>query len=988
MYSCATRTKREEEEAERLVRPAPKVKPPRRDRRREQVDIEPKEEEDPDQSLNYKNVGGSAKAVFLRWAKKKNIPVRNRETGEAVPGGVSPKTLRKDPGKYELLDEKETTFSEKKKKKTVREQQEPDVETGDLDEESVGDKPDEGKKKPDVGVEESGEKIDDEPKSDAEIAAEIASKWTAEKRHEGLDFQQYLDAIPTGDKDPLSGEVLVMDPKLKKRVPFDQLDPQVQADLIGQFNAQEEEKAKAAKTLKSKENKREAGKKASEYLSKLDPEIREALESLRNPSSKASKKLKEIGKGYNLKHIKVEKLFPELQGRIPEDLDNIGLAKKLVTASASYEALSEAEKAGVEAPKRRHVSESELKETLTYLMDNVPPEIATDMFSQGIHPDDAKTLVRSYKEALKNDVKNPSAFALEASDFYTEDPARVKPPEKWNGTPFEKLSGGEKAEALRQQQMHILAKSLAAKENLTKSLMGRGFLGGPVVPPILASTLASSMLEKRTGSEKAQKENSQKMAQIVFDSMMSDGQHFPIRDRAITDLMSKLDPYSQTVARGFFQANDYFGAKKKYLKGGASGTDEDAVSEFSSSGAILKGLRKANEFMQERARLYGGGNVTQRLFRTRVMDRLRTLAPDKYAKIQPELDEQEAREYERAHQEWERDHKQWRKRKKTFESKAKGHPYRSEPAEFNEPEPVEPVEPLRYEGQGHKKQGSGGEDLWKSVFGREQTAFRVANRYTSIYPSGLTMGSNNRITIYHGIEPDSVEPYPEWQQVHQRDLGEFDFSQILNTAKKWLQAPVLEGMDGVVPDVKLRAALDHALGKYSRAINPVLYNQLLARLAGIPKPGLGQTLQTIQGSTCKTLPFERREVMAVKTAEQSKYASEILTRLDKLAEDIQKHHDAWGMTMKAAKGVVNHLDSVADDFEKAAFGENSLQRRQQEILAAVIQRDSDEPYMDNFRNPQQPEQTDADEPYMSAYNDDQSSAVEMGRVMNGRPLVP
>ena len=128
--------------------------------------------------------------------------------------------------------------------------------------------------------------------------------------------------------------------------------------------------------------------------------------------------------------------------------------------------------------------------------------------------------------------------------------------------------------------------------------------------------------------------------------------------------------------------------------------------------------------------------------------------------------------------------------------------------------------------------------------------------------------------------------------------------------------------------------------------------------------------------------------MAVKTAEQSKYASDILGRLDKLAEDIQKHHASWGMTMEEAKGVVNHLDGVADNFEKLAFGEDSLGKRQREVLAAVLQRDTDEPYMDNFQSPTQPVQTDADEPYMSAYNDDQTSAVERGKATNGRPLAP
>jgi hypothetical protein len=69
---------REEDEAERLVRPAPKVKPPRDDKKRETVherdpdiDDDPDLKKDPDLSLNYKNIGGSMRQrIALRFAKE------------------------------------------------------------------------------------------------------------------------------------------------------------------------------------------------------------------------------------------------------------------------------------------------------------------------------------------------------------------------------------------------------------------------------------------------------------------------------------------------------------------------------------------------------------------------------------------------------------------------------------------------------------------------------------------------------------------------------------------------------------------------------------------------------------------------------------------------------------------------------------------------------------------------------------------------------
>lgn len=124
------------------------------------------------------------------------------------------------------------------------------------------------------------------------------------------------------------------------------------------------------------------------------------------------------------------------------------------------------------------------------------------------------------------------------------------------------------------------------------------------------------------------------------------------------------------------------------------------------------------------------------------------------------------------------------------------------------------------------------------------------------------------------------------------------------------------------------------------------------------------------------------------SAEQVKQASTILTNLDNLAETVKAKFASWGMTQEQAKTVVNGLDKVADDFERSTFGEESLKRRQQEVVAAVLQRDSDEPYMDTFKNPHQPIQTDADEPYMGAYGDDQSSAVDTGKEEDGTPLVP
>jgi ribosomal protein L7/L12 len=186
----------------------------------------------------------------------------------------------------------------------------------------------------------------------------------------------------------------------------------------------------------------------------------------------------------------------------------------------------------------------------------------------------------------------------------------------------------------------------------------------------------------------------------------------------------------------------------------------------------------------------------------------------------------------------------------------------------------------------------------------------------------------------------------------------------------------------MLPDTRLRAALDLAIqaSPYNRAINPQRYNMLLSRLA----ERFEEKTDTREARSTCTLPSGRvsagnpQETDAMTTklsAEQSKTASGILTKLDETAKEIQASYEKLGLPLKDAKKMVNALDRIADDFEINAFGEESWENRRQEIedkTAAVYQRDPDESYMDTFQNPHQPHQVDADEPYMDAFSDDDS----------------
>jgi len=115
-----------------------------------------------------------------------------------------------------------------------------------------------------------------------------------------------------------------------------------------------------------------------------------------------------------------------------------------------------------------------------------------------------------------------------------------------------------------------------------------------------------------------------------------------------------------------------------------------------------------------------------------------------------------------------------------------------------------------------------------------------------------------------------------------------------------------------------------------------------------------------------------------------KEANSILNRFDRIASVIQSKFAQMGLEQPEAKEMVNALDAVSDKIEISAFGKESFERRR----AEVIQKETDEPYMNTFKNPMAPVQTESDEPYMRAYSDDQSSAVIHGKAENGRALAP
>lgn len=200
------------------------------------------------------------------------------------------------------------------------------------------------------------------------------------------------------------------------------------------------------------------------------------------------------------------------------------------------------------------------------------------------------------------------------------------------------------------------------------------------------------------------------------------------------------------------------------------------------------------------------------------------------------------------------------------------------------------------------------------------------------------MAGMHRESVYWGVEPyprnhEGFEtPYPGWQQSHASDLGDADFNAIVKSAREWLQQPMLkDATEGLLPDVRFRAALDLALqttggGKYGMGLHPAQYNTLLARLAGVSEKG---TLLTIREASenppVESLYHPRRERSNMRASARirqyaSKFASEnpevafdLLDLATKVAEDEQKDEKTQDEGQAPAPKTANQGQEQAQD---------------------------------------------------------------------------
>lgn len=896
VWATKTRVEREQEEDERLVRPKPSEKPPRHDLRRERVRPEADPDADDasdkkDRSRNYKTMAARQLIERAKRADQERIPAKSRETGRTVM--VSPDTLKEEPGKYEVIKDEdesgdpqkpavEENTNESRAEKRRRRIQE-------LDQKD---------KKPDTPDDQHPEELPKEPEGTR--TGEGAPKEDSEK-------QRYYRGI--GDTLNALAE---QDPKLKGTIKNYIKDPENQLKSIAKDNPD----FPIAKFF--------PGVKLPQGLNTVG-DLDEALKNA-TPQGK--------GKGKKPKGPPAEDKKPAEEGEEKPNNGEETVEKSEPTA---------AEKAGVAPPKRRPVNEAEREEAVSLLVDTFPPDIAAELISKHLHPDDVHGLVQTFNAAQRVDPKSMDEVIQKASSFYQTDPDQVQPPTAGKNAAgglvsFDDLSPEEQSEATRQHQIQIAAMSLAAERLLTKKYEGKGgFTGKSRIPKPLASALASLVLNK------APPEKADEIAAQIFDTVIKQGDTHNISDKSARSLLDQLkdQPAARAAATAYLQANDYGQAKDKFLKG-----DDDTLSEWQDPGEILKGLHKAGKFFDERSSLYGTEGSTHpaaTFFRSRVLSRLRALDPKKARMVSAALPALEEKEYQDHHRKWEARYRDWEAKSAAHQQAVEQYmenPQGNPPGAFNEPEPIEPKAPVTLP--------KNGEDVWKSLDAKpvdraprsidkpsdepeakapvktesgevplddgerkeiaqsiekkvrnppklnegetrktdseeiplddheraevSQAAEEMVNNPPKLnakqasdftYPAAPVMGSANKSAVYHGIDPYAYGPaaYPGWLQPHQRDIGEADFKLILGMAGDWLKSPMLSvAVDGMVPDARYRAALDLAIydSAYNQALNPTQYNQLLAKLAGVPEPGRGETLTTIQANVSHSYKTETR----------------------------------------------------------------------------------------------------------------------------------
>lgn len=704
--------------------------------------------------------------------------------------------------------------------------------------------------------------------------------WTTSGKHRRKGFQQFLDAIPTSDTDPETGEVLVLDHDTKKKIPFEKLNSIAQKSLLDTYTEQQQQA--------SSESPKRLKRLAESLGSVKSPDAQKVIGSLMDPNGKATEVLGQLEEaGHDLEDIRADKVFPALKGQLPPGIETAAQFKAAVAAKSAWDSTPMQKRFDIPDPVRSEPSDADRRMALDQIVEAFPAKIAARIIASNPHPDDVRTLIDTYQAARNAPVKSVGDLVRMASDIYQTDPERITPPkvgvnQAGEEVPWEAMSPEEQGHAYKSHQMQVLAMSMAAEHQVQTSL--RKNLPAEMGP--VAAEMANALLRKKPVD-----------ASEVFNRSIVDRGHVPIEDKQIAATLKALDgsPEAQKLAIAAFQANDYqearnrFGSKAVRAAMGEDVDDDEEdsyrfeqISENDSPHAIVGGLMDMQRFFDKRTSRYPKELVEQDpagIFKKQVLSRVAELAPDKFPKVRQGLAPMEAKAYDKKVEAWEKEHSRW-----------------SEDSGL--PEPKKPVKPDFYDLLGSAKgEGSQRESFWKTLsrrMGFGKAAAKVAAQHEkSFYLSAFsTPMSRDKSAVYNGVEPLPVPPYPGWQQAHQRDLGDSDWELILTAAKSWLKNPVLAApVTDATRDTQLRAALDLAIQQspYQAQIQPPSYNMLLARLAGKDDPMFsGLTFRAaVQNAMKAEDTFPKGAVVTMKASHEiRKFAAQAAETNPTLAYDL------------------------------------------------------------------------------------------------------
>lgn len=781
-------------------------------------------------------------------------------------------------------------------------------------------------------------------------------KFLADKEYEKPEFKQWADQDSStieGD----NGEPLFVDEDRHKHVPFNKLPPEAQHEWVERYQ---------------KQGKLQQNAQELKDRSFHDQHLANALKDLANPHSELFQEVSGSGGMYDLQNVR-KSVPALRALNLPKGIKSVGDLIEAAREIHGHPVGVDRRPTSPEEEDRakRQIIENfpvEVAEKLLHSETPVHPddvrELVENYNAARLHADDDEILDLVKKGEYQTDpdkVRPPSVGVNGSGQEVPFD--ELSDEEKTLAVQKHRMFVMAMSLAARERAVEKLKKKTKAPEELLGSIADFTLQSNPGENPderearaaqaakqIFADTVKRGLMEGDTDRYSRWQAKREKLIQQHEEQAREQGEEYdPDKDTRLPPAPTpkemsegqlrkilehfKDDPAAQHLAVGYAQAGDYLHAKQEFL----SPDSPKSITEHGTPNDIVRGLRRMGEFFDDASKKYPEDMrdlvPAKDSLRNQVVDKIRNLSPEKFPFVKNMVQEDEFDDYESRLKRWEKDYAKYQKQLAKYEGK--GDPYRSKnPAPAMPSPPRRPVGYLQARGKPEELESRKKSLLDKfrrsvGVQDADKTAsllWRVVDRsHSNKYSSCIarrTMGVSlaSRVaqraknSVYWGVAPypkghEGFAPYQEWQQVHQRDYSEKDFSSILKAAREWLKAPVLSSaVDGIYRDTQLRAALDLAIrscedGKYSVGMLPPLYNMLLARLGGAPEGGTQLTdmsningpvtvvtgsLYHSAGDTSPMKPSQQLRAFAARVANTDPgLAYDLLDLSSKLAQDEQ-----------------------------------------------------------------------------------------------------